>query len=137
MKKYYLDTNIWLDYFENRSDGVRPLGEFAFNFLKNCILHKCNIFYSDFNLFELKNKLSNNDFYKYSNVFKENMIFIKSTKKDWEEAKQISKKINLHKADSLHLILAIKNKCTLITRDKHFDLIDLIEIKKPEDVNFT
>jgi len=32
----YLDTNIYMDYFENRSDGLRPLGDFAFNLLRRC-----------------------------------------------------------------------------------------------------
>ena len=34
-KKFYLDTAIWRDYFEDRGDGTRPIGEFAFQFLRN------------------------------------------------------------------------------------------------------
>lgn len=29
-EKYYLDACIWRDYFENREDRFRPLGEWAF-----------------------------------------------------------------------------------------------------------
>ena len=37
MKKYYLDACIWRDYFENRSDNFRPLGEWAFRLIKKII----------------------------------------------------------------------------------------------------
>ncbi len=136
MQKFYLDTNIWLDYFENRSDGLRPLGEFAYQFLKNCVKFHCEIHYSDFTLYELNNKLSENKFLESIEFIKENIIFIKSTKEDWIESQKLSKEINLHSADALHLTLAKKNNCILITRDKHFESIDLIEIKKPEEVIF-
>ena len=136
MQKFYLDTNIWLDYFENRSDGLSPLGEFAFQFLKNCITFNCKIYYSNFILFELKNKLSENDFFKNVDFIKENLVFIESTKDDWNKAQNLNENITLHSADALHLILAKNNDCILITRDKHFDFVDLIEIKKPEEVVF-
>jgi predicted nucleic acid-binding protein len=134
--KFYLDTNIWLDYFENRSDGLRPLGEFAFQFLKDCVKFNCKICYSDFTLFELKNKINEKEFIEALEFIKRNLIFIKSTKQDWVEAQKLSKKANLHSADALHLVLAKKNDCTLITRDKHFDSIDLIEVKRPEETSF-
>lgn len=25
-KKFYVDTSVWRDYFEDRSDGIRPFG---------------------------------------------------------------------------------------------------------------
>ena len=34
VEKYYLDTCIWRDYFENRSDKFRPLGDWAFSLIK-------------------------------------------------------------------------------------------------------
>lgn len=136
MQKFYLDTNIWLDYFENRSDGLRPLGEFAFQFLKNCINSDCKIYYSNFVLFELKTKLSENDFFKKVDFAKENLVFIESTNENWKQAQILNKSANLHLADALHLVLAKNNSCILITRDKHFDSLELIEIKKPEEVVF-
>ena len=30
----YPDTNFYIDYFEDRRDNIRPLGEFAFSVLK-------------------------------------------------------------------------------------------------------
>ena len=39
--KYYLDTSIWRDYYENRSDKFRPWGEWAL-ILINKILETYN-----------------------------------------------------------------------------------------------
>ncbi len=136
MKKFYLDTNIWLDFFENRSDGLRPLGEFAFQFLKDCLNFNCKIYYSDFTLFELSKKISDSEFLEALDFIKTNLFFTKSTKLDWLEAQKLSKRTTLHSADAFHLVLAKKNKCAIITRDKHFDSIDFIEVKRPEEVIF-
>lgn len=35
--RYYLDTCIWIDYFENRRDRFRPLGEWAIALIKYII----------------------------------------------------------------------------------------------------
>ena len=64
--KYYLDTCIWKDYFENRSDKFKPLGEWAFQFLKKALSEEGIIIYSkvvenellkDYNEKEIKNIL--------------------------------------------------------------------------------
>ena len=39
-KKYYIDSNIWRDYFENRSDRFRPLGDWALMFFKEIIINE-------------------------------------------------------------------------------------------------
>lgn len=45
-KRYYLDTSIWRDYFENRTDRFRPLGEWAFLFIKKAVQNSDLILYS-------------------------------------------------------------------------------------------
>lgn len=47
MKKFYLDTSIWRDYFEDKKNGIKPLGEFAFQFLRQCIEKGVEIIVSD------------------------------------------------------------------------------------------
>tara|TARA_Y100000310_G_C20123847_1_gene552718 strand:+ start:141 stop:398 length:258 start_codon:yes stop_codon:yes gene_type:complete len=40
--KVYCDTNIFLDFFDDRNDHIRPLGEFTFQIFKraiNCEFH--------------------------------------------------------------------------------------------------
>ena len=60
-QKFYLDTAIWRDYFEDRRDGIRPLGEFAFQFLKNCEKKGCKVLVSDTVILELKVYFSEED----------------------------------------------------------------------------
>ena len=51
--KYYIDACIWRDYFENRSDNFRPLGEWALRFMKKVIEEQGFILYSDLVIDEL------------------------------------------------------------------------------------
>jgi hypothetical protein len=46
-EKIYLDANIYLDYFENRRDNIRPLGFFAYNLIRRCIEREFRIIISD------------------------------------------------------------------------------------------
>lgn len=45
--KFYIDTSVWLDYFQDRGDGIRPIGLFAFMFLKKCQKEGLKIIVSD------------------------------------------------------------------------------------------
>ncbi|MBU1321694.1 MAG: PIN domain-containing protein [Nanoarchaeota archaeon] len=60
MTKYYLDTCIWIDYFEDRKDNFRPLGDWAFRLIKKIITDENVIIISDLVWFELR-KLYAND----------------------------------------------------------------------------
>jgi len=46
-EKYYIDACIWRDYFENRSDRFRPLGDWAFAAIQQMITNGEPILYSD------------------------------------------------------------------------------------------
>ena len=52
-ERFYLDSSIWRDYYENRKDKFRPLGEWALRLIKNIIENKNYILYSDFVIKEL------------------------------------------------------------------------------------
>jgi hypothetical protein len=56
MARYYVDTNIWLDFLESRGSYLKPYGEFAFQFFKKCIQRKDTILYSDLVLDEISVK---------------------------------------------------------------------------------
>jgi predicted nucleic acid-binding protein len=136
MKKFYLETNIWLDYFENRSDGLRPLGEFAFLFLKKTIETKSVLCYSNVIISELNTVLTKEDINLKFNVIKNNLKYTESTKEDYFFAKKITSSFNIHFTDAFHAAIASRTGAVLITRDKHFDCLDFIEVKKPEEVLF-
>jgi hypothetical protein len=53
----YLDTNIYLDYWESRRDSLRPLGEFAFSIIRRAVECEFEILISNLFLHELKERI--------------------------------------------------------------------------------
>ena len=51
--KYYIDACIWRDFYENRSDRFRPLGDWAFDLFRMIIETQSTVFYSDLIVDEL------------------------------------------------------------------------------------
>jgi len=136
-QKFYLDSAIWRDYYENRSDKFRPLGEWALIFLNNALENKDYILYSDFVIKELKIKYSEEEI---NNIFeiisKRNLLLkINISKSQIKEAVKLSKERKVAFGDALHVILSRDNNAIMVTRDNHFlELIDIAKIKKPEEL---
>jgi len=137
-KKFYLDTAIWRDYFEDRSDGLRPLGEFAFQFLKNCDEKGCKVLYSGLVVQELKSDYSKERITEVFSSFKHFLIKVSISNEQISEAHKILSAIEgAHLKDVAHAILARDNKAVMITRDRHFDaLAGFVEVAKPEEIHF-
>lgn len=134
--KYYLDTCIWIDYFENRVDNFRPLGDWALDLLKKIIKDNDLIIYSDLAEEELlsfynKNKIEDLMFF----VPKKLLIKINSDKLQLKEAITTGRKLKIPVKDVLHAILARDNNAIFVSRDKHFyELANQLTIKKPEEL---
>ena len=134
-KRYYFDTSIWLDFFEDRDEPNLPKGEYVKSLIKNIIKENGKIIYSE----AIKNEMlvlgySRNEIENLFLPHKRNLIYIYTNKKQFGKAKDISQKRNLPLFDAFHAILARDNKAILITRDKHFNkLTDICKYKKPED----
>lgn len=135
-EKFYLDTNIWRDYFEDRRDSIKPLGEFAFRFLKNCEKRKDLIIVSNAVKKELLDYYSAERVYQVFSNFKDTIIEADYSKEQAEEAFTfwINKNKKFPLFDILHSIIARDNKAVLITRDKHFEEIGITEFYLPEDM---
>ncbi len=138
LKKFYLDTCIWLDYFEDRKDGLNPLGEFAFQFLKKCEKQNCCIIVSDAVVFELQARLSKENLAEVFSLFRKIIIKVvaapeqvSDARKEWKKRK---KKVPFK--DVLHAVIARDNNAVLVTRDMHFfyELSSIVEAKKPESI---
>jgi len=137
MKKYYLDTSIWRDYYENRSDRFRPLEEWALELINVIIENKDFILYSDFIVKELKIKYSEEEVNKIFEVIYKKDLLLKViiSNSQVKEAAILCKRRSVAFGDALHAILARDNKAVMVTRDNHFfELVDISEIKKPEDL---
>lgn len=135
--KFYFDTSIWRDYYENRSDKFRPLGEWALKLINKIIEEGDIIFYSDFVVKELEITFSIVEIEKIFEIIKtsKSLVKVEINKGQVKEASKLAKERSVAFGDALHAILARDNKALLISRDKHFDeLTDIVETKKPEEL---
>lgn len=133
--RYYIDTSIWRDYFEDRKDNIRPLGEFAFQFFKMCKKKKCILLYSELVFFELKEFAEK--LFVEQTALGNLLVKVLISKEQKEEARNIATNRTLFWYDVLHAILARDNNATMVTRDKHFEqLQDIVESRAPEEITF-
>ena len=137
-ERVYLDTSIWRDYFEDRKDSIRPLGEFAFQFLKCCGAEGCLVLYSEFVVYELRKDYSEEEINLVFSSFMDFLVEVPISPAQHSEAGRLAgQRTGSHKTDILHAILARDNKAVLVTRDAHFDCLrDIVEIIAPEEITF-
>ena len=134
-KKFYIDTAIWMDYYEDRKDPSKNLGEFAFKLLCALLASKSIIVVSSFLLRELEVAYSIDQIRGLTLPFESLMERVVVLDQQRNEATSISKERNLPKGDALHAILARDAGAILVTRDKHFQsLTDICEVVKPEEL---
>lgn len=135
--KYYIDTSIWRDYYEDRKDKLRPLGEFAFKFFKYIKENKDKIVCSDLIIKELSIKYNEKDIKKIFEIIEDKNLLLKIeySDKQVKEAIILAKKLSIPKGDALHAVLARDNNAIMVTRDEHFnELTKIVTVKKPEDI---
>jgi len=138
MTRYYVDTNIWLDLLESRSSSLKPFGEFAFQFFKKCLDRKNCVLYSQIVLDELTLRHSLEDVEKHCfGLFQRTNLLEFVPAAEWQknEAVRIALSRGVSKSDAVHAILARDNNAVVITRDKHFNLLqDIAKSLTPEEV---
>ncbi|MFH1506389.1 MAG: PIN domain-containing protein [archaeon] len=137
MNKYYVDSCIWRDYYENRTDKYRPLGVWAFEFFKRAVENKDTILYSEFIVNELSHFFEKEIIKDIFSIVSEEGILkkIEITDIHKKEAVKLHKKLKIPFGDAMHTILARDQAAILISRDHHFEEIEgIVEINKPEDL---
>jgi hypothetical protein len=127
---YYVDTCIWIDFFNNRFDGLKPLGDFAFQFFKKCCKNNDKILFSKMVVFELKT--NGLDFFEISKDFSVVLREIFPTDSDLSEIKNLSTIKQIPFGDAFHYILSKSNNSILVSRDNH--LLMFPETKLPEEI---
>lgn len=134
-EKYYLDTSIWMDYYEDRRDPSKNIGEIAYKLLCKLLASKSKIVVSTFLLKELETAYSIDKIRGITFPFEKLMEKIDVSEKQREEAKKIAKQRGIPVGDVIHAILVRDNNAILISRDKHFQLLkDICKIMKPEEI---
>ena len=136
VERYIIDTAIWVDLYEDRKGfSDEPLGDFALKLLVKIKAQAQIIVLSDLLVRELEMNYSmpaiNGMFKPFESITQK----IIASKEQRTEAKRIAAERNVPPGDALHAILARDNGLTLVTRDRHFKLLqDIAQSYKPEDL---
>jgi len=133
----YIDTNVYLDHFESRSDRLRPLGDFATQLLKRVLDCEFDIIVSSLVIDELVCHVSVERVNALLFEFKARgkLIRAQTLGQERQAAREISRTRGTPVSDTLHAIIAQRmNASYLVTRNlKDFgDLRDLVPIRLPE-----
>ena len=123
MKKYFVDTCVWRDFYEDRqSTDKSKIGSHASKFIKNILDKRHTILINKYILYELKNKYTDEEinellmFFKYLNILEN----VEISNSEYNETKIISKNKNLPIVDCIIAIQSRNYDAIVITRDNHF-----------------
>jgi len=135
-EKYFIDTSIWVDLYEDRKGYQNePLGDFAFKLFGIIKAKQNKIVITDLTIRELEMNYTIPEINGMMKPFEAILDKLVASKEQRDEAKKIAEERNVPKGDALHAILARDNKFILVTRDKHFrQLTDILEHHKPEEL---
>lgn len=134
MVRYYLDTCIWLDYYEDRKDRFRPLGEWALRFIKKAVSEEDIVIISNMVREELRPKFTDEDIKRITGIVPRALLMdVRATKEQAAEARRTAMMHEVPFADALHTIIARDHGATIITRDAHFHSL-YPHVKKPEEL---
>ena len=138
--KYFLDTCIWRDFYEDRFGKTgRPLGKYASNLFMKILKNKDKIVFSETLFWEMKKDYSEREINEMLNFLDLCKVLTKINikKEEFQEAKKLSNNINIPLVDCINAIQARNHKAIMISQDMHFlkDLNDITNTKKPEEIN--
>lgn len=136
MKKYFLDTCIWVDLYEDRKGyGGEPFGDFAFELLLFIKKSGFKIIISDLTIRELEMNYSLDEINGLMKPFEQLLEKVVVDKSLLREAKELAVQRKIPKGDALHALIAKKYDFVLVTRDRHFNFLnDIAKYFKPEDI---
>ena len=133
----YIDTNVYLDLIENRTDRFRPLGEIAGQLIQRALDCEFTIIISSVVVDEIKYNGYYKDFLVLFNDLKDKnkIIYTEETYKDRVYADELKNLRRTPFKDTCHTVIAARMKAeVLITRNlKDFqNFLDIIEIISPD-----
>src|SRR3989338_468727 len=110
VEKFYVDTSIWIDLYEDRK-GYRnePLGEYALKLFSMIKAKENKLIISDILIRELEGYYSIEEINGMIMPLNKIIEKIFSTKEQVKEARKIAEERNLPFGDALHAILAREN----------------------------
>lgn len=135
-EKYYVDTSIWIDLYEDRKGYCgEPLGDYALRLLSLIKANGKTLVISDILMKELETFYTLAEVRGMMKPFEHLIEKIVSTAEQRNEAHSIARERQLPPGDALHAILARDNQLLLISRDNDFrKLADIALCHKPEEI---
>jgi len=136
MKRYYLDTSIWLDFLEDRNEPDLPKSDWATELIKKIIGENGQIIYSDLIVAELAvSNYTRAEINVFFNKLRPILRYVEPHARLLGKAKDLAKKRYIPKGDALHALIAREEKAILVTLDHHFkQLADICKPRKPTDI---
>ena len=141
MKKYYVDTCIWLNLFKKEGDATKgkPYWKIAEEFIKYIEKTRNDLIVSTIILKELEHKLGEGIIFA-KEYFKQKgfITIIKTENSDYTLARELEKDFGYELGfyDCINIAISRRLDLHLITRDK--ELLDkakkLIKANRPEDL---
>jgi len=133
--RIYVDTNVYMDFFEGRKSRFKDLADCALFTFRQVREKKYDLVISDFVIEEFTKYCDKKVILDFLKGFDgEQVIKVIAEPRDRKEAKRLSSD---NFDDALHVILALKGNCVfLITQNtKHLkEFNNLIEICSPESL---
>lgn len=135
MRRFYLDTSIWLDLLEDRNHYIPTRGEQAKDLLRWILINQHMIVISDTVFAELT-RAGYQDA-ELDNLFRQFSFLIEW----WEvdrlrgQAKVIAARRDVPHSDVIHALCARESRSTVVSRDKHFlQLTDICKTASPDKI---
>ncbi len=134
--RYYFDTNIWIDLFEDRDEVGIMRSTSAEQLLKKIVSNKDKIVVSRIVISELLNyNLSIVDIISFLLPLESFISFVNEIGEFLGKAKDLSSKRKIPKGDAMHALVARKYNAVLVTRDHDFQRLRDIRIPHiPEEL---
>lgn len=134
--RFYLDTSIWIDLYEDRKGfNNEPFGKHAWDLIAYIKAIKGKIVVSTFLLKELESRYSLGQIRGMTFLFEGMMIKAGVSDFQASEARRLSKERNVPFGDAIHAVVARDNAAFLVSRDRHFALLaDICSVIPPEKI---
>jgi predicted nucleic acid-binding protein len=136
MARTYLDTSIWMDFFEKRDEVHLAKTTLAQQLISKIIREGSIIVYADIIQNELvKQGYSHEELGRLFVPLAKITEYVDATEKEFGRSKDLAAKRDIPRLDSFHALIARDNHAILATRDRHFAMLtDIVPSKKPEDI---
>ncbi len=128
VKRIYLDSNIYLDYFLGRANGRRPLGEFAFAIFKRTFACEFEIIISGWVVEEVKGVSQQKEMgILLTQLRQANKVTeIEVSFDDEKKAGALCRETGVHFSDALHYVLALRSGADMFVSNDR-DVLNLPE----------